>query len=96
METLRPPPEAPKHHTKTPLSPAKARGKRGKCYSHFTSIRKPELVQLSEVLDGANHLAGVGVFVVVPGHDLHLIGVEAAKRLPIRVSGTLSVGLNVN
>ena len=31
--------------------------------------------QLSEVLDGADHLAGVAVLVVVPGHDLHLIGV---------------------
>ena len=29
-----------------------------------------QLVQLSEVLDGANHLRGVGVLVVVPGHDL--------------------------
>ena len=53
---------------------------------------KPCLVQLSEVLDGADHLRGVAVLVVVPGHDLHLIGVEAAKRLPVRVSGTLSVG----
>jgi len=33
--------------------------------SHF----KSELVQLSEVLDGANHLRGVAVLVVVPGHD---------------------------
>ena len=55
-----------------------------------------QLVQLSEVLDGADHLRGVAVLVVVPGHDLHLIGVEAAKRLPARLSGTLSVGKNVN
>ena len=32
-------------------------------------------LQLSEVLNGADHLAGVAVLVVVPGHDLHLIGV---------------------
>ena len=32
-------------------------------------------LQLREVLDGADHLAGVAVLVVVPGHDLHLIGV---------------------
>ena len=51
-----------------------------------------QLVQLSEVLDGADHLRGVGVLVVVPGHNLHLIGVEAAKRLPIRLSSTSSVG----
>ena len=30
--------------------------------------------QLGEVLDGANHLAGVAVLVVVPGYNLHLIG----------------------
>ena len=34
--------------------------------------------QLREVLDGADHLAGVAVLVVVPGHDLNLIGVVAA------------------
>ena len=34
-----------------------------------------QLLQLGEVLDGADHLAGVAVLVVVPGHDLHLIGV---------------------
>ena len=32
-------------------------------------------LQLSEVLDGANHLAGVAILVVVPGHNLNLIGV---------------------
>ena len=46
-----------------------------------------QLLQLGEVLDGADHLAGVAVLVVVPGHDLHLIGVQAAKRLAIRVCG---------
>ena len=32
-------------------------------------------LQLSEILDGADHLAGVGVLVVVPRDDLDLIGV---------------------
>ena len=32
-------------------------------------------LQLSEILDGADHLAGVAVLVVVPGDDLNLIGV---------------------
>ena len=30
-----------------------------------------ELLQLSEVLDGANHLAGVAVLVVVPSNNLY-------------------------
>ena len=67
-----------------PLFPC---GKRGKCYSHFTL--PVELVQLSEVLDGADHLRGVGVLVVVPGHDLHLIGVEATKPVFSTVSRLL-------
>ena len=46
-----------------------------------------QLLQFGEVLDGADHLAGVAVLVVVPGHDLHLIGVQAAKRLAIRFFG---------
>ena len=33
---------------------------------------------LSEVLDGTNHLRGVGVLVVVPRHDLNLVGVVVA------------------
>ena len=33
------------------------------------------LLQFGEVLDGADHLAGVAVLIVVPGNDLHLIGV---------------------
>ena len=32
----------------------------------------------SEVLDGTNHLRGVGVLVVVPRHDLDLVGVVVA------------------
>ena len=34
----------------------------------------PYLAVLSEVLDGADHLRGVGVLVVVPRHDLDLVG----------------------
>ena len=33
---------------------------------------------LSEVLDGTDHLRGVGVLVVVPRHDLDLVGVVVA------------------
>ena len=38
-------------------------------------MHKLELVELCEVLDGANHLARVGVLVVVPRNDLYLVGV---------------------
>src|SRR5699024_7657761 len=38
-------------------------------------VYPPNLAVLGEVLDGADHLRGVAVLVVVPGHDLHLIGV---------------------
>ena len=31
------------------------------------------LLQLSEVLNGTNHLAGVGVLVIVPGNYLNLV-----------------------
>ena len=34
-------------------------------------------LQLSEVLNGADHLRGVGVLVVVPRNDLNLIGVPS-------------------
>ena len=53
----------------------------------FHSIKSPEaidfteLLQLREVLDGADHLAGVAVLVVIPGHDLHLIGVVVDEPL---------------
>ena len=43
------------------------------------SLVIPEL-QLGEVLDGANHLGGVGVLVVVPGHNL-LTGLKVACQL---------------
>ena len=34
-----------------------------------------KLVKLCEVLDCTNHLAGVGVLVVVPRNNLYLVGV---------------------
>ena len=34
-------------------------------------------LQLGEVLNGADHLRGVGVLVVVPRNDLNLIGVPS-------------------
>ena len=43
------------------------------------SLDSTEL-QLREVLDGADHLAGVGVLVVVPGHNL-LTGPKVACQL---------------
>ena len=39
---------------------------------------RTRLAVLSEVLNGTDHLRGVGVLVVVPRHDLNLIGVVAA------------------
>ena len=39
---------------------------------------KTRLAVLSEVLNGTDHLRGVGVLVVVPRHDLNLIGVVVA------------------
>ena len=39
---------------------------------------RTSLAVLSEVLNGTNHLRGVGVLVVVPRHDLNLIGVVVA------------------
>ena len=40
-----------------------------------------QLAVLSEVLNGTNHLRGVGVLVVVPRHDLNLIGVVVATLI---------------
>ena len=40
-----------------------------------TFIEVFQLAQLSEVLNGSNHLAGVGVLVVVPGNNLNLVQV---------------------
>ena len=39
---------------------------------------RTQLAVLSEVLNGTDHLRGVGVLVVVPRHDLNLIGVVVA------------------
>ena len=46
--------------------------------NHLIFIAATRSAVLSEVLNGTNHLRGVGVLVVVPGHDLNLIGVVAA------------------
>ena len=43
----------------------------GPCY--FRVVTFSVLLQLSEVLDGANHLRSVRVLVVVPRNNLHLI-----------------------
>ena len=39
---------------------------------------RTQLAVLSEVLNGTDHLRGVGVLVVVPGHDPNLIGIVVA------------------
>ena len=39
---------------------------------------RTSLAVLGEVLNGTNHLRGIGVLVVVPRHDLNLIGVVVA------------------
>ena len=49
------------------------------------TLENTGLFELGEVLDGADHLAGVAVLVVIPSNNLHLIGMQAAKRLAIRV-----------
>ena len=50
------------------------------CANFLTCDRRlgTQSAVLSEVLNGTNHLRGVGVLVVVPRHDLNLIGVVAA------------------
>ena len=50
------------------------------CANFLTCDRRSrtQLAVLSEVLNGTDHLRGVGVLVVVPRHDLNLIGVVAA------------------
>ena len=39
------------------------------------TLENTGLFELGEVLDGADHLAGVAVLVVIPSNNLHLIGV---------------------
>ena len=66
----------PKQSAKNALSLASHKRKGAvKLYSAQEKLRS---AVLSEVLNGTNHLRGVGVLVVVPGHDLNLIGVVAA------------------
>jgi len=66
----------PKWSAKSALSLASHKRKGAvKLYSARKELRS---AVLSEVLNGTDHLRGVGVLVVVPGHDLNLIGVVAA------------------
>ena len=56
------------------------------CRNRHSPVRSPQALSseklrsavLSEVLDGTDHLRGVGVLVVVPRHDLNLVGVVVA------------------
>ena len=56
------------------------------CRNRHSPVRSPQALSseklrsavLSEVLDGTDHLRGVGVLVVVPRHDLDLVGVVVA------------------
>ncbi len=66
----------PKWSAKSALSLASHKRKGAvKLYSAQEKLRS---AVLSEVLNGTDHLRGVRVLVVVPGHDLNLIGVVAA------------------
>ena len=66
----------PKWSAKSALSLASHKRKGAvKLYSAQEKLRS---AVLSEVLNGTDHLRGVGVLVVVPGHDLNLTGVVAA------------------
>ena len=47
----------------------------------YSAQEKLRSAVLSEVLNGTDHLRGVGVLVVVPGHDLNLIGVIVAALI---------------
>ena len=51
------------------------------CSPQALSNEKLRSAVLSEVLNGTNHLRGVGVLVVVPRHDLNLIGVVVAALI---------------
>ncbi len=66
----------PKWSAKSALSLASHKRKDAvKLYSAQEKLRS---AVLSEVLNGTDHLRGVGVLVVVPRHDLNLIGIAAA------------------
>ena len=66
----------PKRSTKS--APSLASHKRKGAVKLYSAQEKLRSAVLSEVLNGTNHLRGVGVLVIVPGHDLNLIGVVAA------------------
>ena len=66
----------PKWSAKSALS--LALHKRKGAVKLYSAQEKLQSAVLSEVLNGTNHLRGVRVLVVVPGHDLNLIGVVAA------------------
>ena len=66
----------PKWSAKSALSLASHKRKGAvKLYSAQEKLRS---AVLSEVLNGTDHLRGVGVLVVVPRHDLNLVGVVVA------------------
>ena len=69
----------PKWSAKSALSLASHKRKDAvKLYSAQEKLRS---AVLSEVLNGTDHLRGVGVLVAVPGHDLNLIGVIVAALI---------------
>ena len=59
-------------------APSLALHKRKGAVKLYSAQEKLRSAVLSEVLNGTNHLRGVGVLVVVPRHNLNLIGVVAA------------------
>ena len=69
----------PKWSAKSALSLASH--KRKGAVKLYSAQEKLRLAVLSEVLNGTDHLRGVGVLVVVPGHDLNLIGVIVAALI---------------
>ena len=78
--------------TKAPFSPRNAEKRvqvnvfTWPCRNRHSPVRSPQALSSeklrsavrSEVLDGTDHLRGVGVLVVVPRHDLNLVGVVVA------------------
>ena len=66
----------PKWSAKCALSLASH--KRKGAVKFYSAQEKLRSAVLSEVLNSTDHLRGIGVLVVVPGHDLNLIGVVAA------------------
>ena len=78
--------------TKAPFSPRNAEKRvqvnvfTWPCRNRHSPVRSPQALSSeklrsavrSEVLDGTDHLRGVGVLVVVPRHDLDLVGVVVA------------------